>query len=91
MDQVPSVPNLLSRRGLLNLMIWVIIDECFEPIRCPCETLIVFVSRVRLRDGGTDALKTALRSTHSCCKTGRQEHRSPHSEGSSRLNQSDEG
>lgn len=46
MDQVPSVANLLSGRGLLNLMIWVIIDECFEPIRRSCETLIVFVSRV---------------------------------------------
>lgn len=69
MDQVPSVPNLLSGRGLLNLMIWVIIDECFEPIRWSCETLIVFVSRVWLRDWGTDALKTALRSSHSRCKT----------------------
>lgn len=37
-DQVPSVPNLLlGRRELLNLMIWVIIDECFEPIRWSCE------------------------------------------------------
>lgn len=33
MDQVPSVPNLLPGLGLLNLMIWVIIDERFEPIR----------------------------------------------------------
>lgn len=46
MDQVPSVPNLLPGLGLLNLMIWVIIDERFEPIRWPCEALIVFVSRV---------------------------------------------
>lgn len=46
MDQAPSVPNLLSGLGLLNLMIWVIIDERFEPIRWSCETLIVFVSRV---------------------------------------------
>lgn len=52
MDQMPSVPNLLSRPGLLNLMIWVIIDECFEAIRSPCETLIVFVSRVWLVWGG---------------------------------------
>lgn len=57
MDQVPSVANLLSRRRLLNLMIWVIIDECFEPIRWPCETLIVFVSRVWLRDGGDRRFK----------------------------------
>ncbi|KAK7901183.1 hypothetical protein WMY93_017952 [Mugilogobius chulae] len=49
--------NLLSGRGLLNLMIWVIIDESFEPIRRSRETLIVFVSRVlpeRLTQGGTD-------------------------------------
>lgn len=57
MDQVPSVPNLLAGRGLLNLMIWVIIDECFEPIRWSCETLIVFVSRVRLRVGGDRRFK----------------------------------
>lgn len=46
MDQVPSVPNLLPGLGLLNLMIWAIIDERFEPIRWSCEALIVFVSRV---------------------------------------------
>lgn len=46
MDQVPSVPNLLLGLGLLNLMIWAIIDERFEPIRWSCEALIVFVSRV---------------------------------------------
>lgn len=48
MDQVPSVPNLLPGPGLLNLMIWVIIDERFEPIRWSCETLIEFLSRVWL-------------------------------------------
>lgn len=62
MDQLPSVPNLLPGPGLLNLMIWVIIDERFEPIRWSCETLIEFLSRVWLRDSGTDALKRALRS-----------------------------
>lgn len=48
MDHVPSVPNLLPGPGLLNLMIWVIIDERFEPIRWSCETLIEFLSRVWL-------------------------------------------
>lgn len=62
MDQVPSVPNLLPGPGLLNLMIWVIIDERFEPIRWSCETLIEFLSRVWLWDSGTGALKRALRS-----------------------------
>ena len=42
---MPSVPNLLSR--LWNIMIWVIIDECSEPIKRSCETLIGFVSRGR--------------------------------------------
>lgn len=56
MDQAPSVLNLLSGRELLNLMIWVIIGECFEPIRWSCETLIVFVSRGWLRDWGGQTL-----------------------------------
>lgn len=30
---------------LFNLMIWVIIDECFETIKRSCETLLVFLSR----------------------------------------------
>lgn len=68
MDQVPSVHNLLSGRELLDLMIWVIIGEFFEPIRGSCETLIVFVSRVWFGDeGGKDALKTVLRSPQSRC------------------------
>lgn len=46
LDQVPSVPNLLPGLGLLNLMIWAIIDARFEPIRWSCEAIIVFVSRV---------------------------------------------
>lgn len=75
-DQVPSAPNLLSRCGLLNLIIWVIIDECFEPIRWSCETLIGFVSREAVVWRGADALKTALPSSHSSCKIDRQKQRS---------------
>ena len=76
MDQVPSVPNLLSGRGLLNLMIWVIIDECFEPIRRSCETLIVFVSRVWVRDGGDRRFKDRAPVISFTLKTDRQEQRS---------------
>lgn len=82
MDQAPSVPNLLPRRGLLNLMIWVIIDECSEPIRRPCEALSVCVTC----PAGTDALKTALRSPRSRCEAGGPEGAvspSPQSEASS--------
>ena len=49
------MPNLLSGRVLLNLMIWVIIDESFEAINRSCETLIVFVSRGAARGGRVPA------------------------------------
>lgn len=66
-------------------------DECFDPIRWSCETRVVFVSRGGER-GVADALKTARRSSHSCCKTDRQRQgeRSPHSDGSSPLIRFDE-
>lgn len=85
MDQVPSVPNLLPGLGLLNLMIWAIIDERFEPIRWSCEALIVFVSRVpsgiwedrRFKDSAAPAHLIHHARTHACSDTDRQELRSP--------------
>lgn len=83
LDQTPSGLNLPSSLGLLNLMIWVIIDECFEPIRRLCETLIVFVSRVRLRDvGGSrggDTLKTRALVISSWLTDRREARRGPES------------
>lgn len=81
MDQVPSVPNLLPGLGLLNLMIWAIIDERFEPIRWSCEALIVFVSRVpsgiwedrRFKDSAAPAHLIHHARTYACSDTDRQE------------------
>lgn len=55
MNQEPSAPNLHAARQLLGLMIWVIIIGRFETIRWSCETLIVFVSRVWLRELGGES------------------------------------
>lgn len=84
MDQVPSVPNLLPGLGLLNLMIWAIIDERFEPIRWSCEALIVFVSRVpsgiwedrRFKDSAAPAHLIHHARTYACSDTDRQTGRS---------------
>lgn len=79
MDQVPSVPNLLPGLGLLNLMIWAIIDERFEPISWSCEALIVFVSRVpsgiwedrRFKDRVRPQLTASTTRTHAATLTDR--------------------
>lgn len=79
LDQVPSVPNLLPGLGLLNLMIWAIIDERFEPIRWSCEAVIVFVSRVpsglredrRFKDRAPPAHRIHHARTHAATLTDR--------------------